>query len=191
MEATTKQAHQEVAAARKALGHELDELRLATRSAVDIPAKVKRNPVKTVGLLGGAGFLAVGGPKRVIQAIERRVRPAKKDRLKGILPKDIEKLVDKTASNAEDVRQRLEQDFYDWMSKKRPQQAPATARQSFWKTYDSFLGPLGALGAKAMAEKLFAADTKRTKPGGERERPGSVSPADSIATTVGKKVSGS
>ncbi len=189
MAATTKQANQEVVAARKALGHELDELRGAARSAVDIPAKVKANPVKTMGLIGGAGFLAVGGPKRIIQAMERRVRPTKKDRLKGILPKDVEKLVDKTASNAEEVRQRLEQDFYDWMSKKRPQQAPAGARQSFWKTYDSFLGPLGALGAKAMAEKLFAADKKRDPASSHQERAGSVSPADSVATTVGKKFS--
>ncbi len=189
MAATTKQAHQEVVAARKQLGHELDELRVATRSAVDIPAKIKRNPVQTVGLIGGAGFLAVGGPKRVLQAAGRRLRPTRKDRFKGILPKDVEKLVDRTASNAEEVRQRLEQDFYDWMSKKRPQQAPANARQSLWKTYDSFLGPLGALGAKAMAEKLFAADAKRRKPSGEQERPGSVSPADSVATSIGKKLS--
>lgn len=189
MAATAKQANQEVVAARKALGHELDELRLATRSAVDIPAKVKRNPVKTMSLIGGVGFLAVGGPKRVIQAVERRVRPTKKDRLKGILPKDVEKLVDKTSSNADEVRQRLEQDFYDWMSKKRPQQAPAGARQSFWKTYDSFLGPLGALGAKAMAEKLFAADAKSDAPSEDQERPVRVSPADRVATTIGKKLS--
>lgn len=188
MAATTKQAHEEVVAARKALGHELDELRGATRSAVDIPAKVKRNPVKTVGLLGGAGFLAVGGPKRILQAMERRVRPAKRDRLKGILPKDVEKLVDKTATNAEEVRQRLEQDFYDWMSKKRPQQAPANARQSFWKTYDSFLGPLGALGAKAMAEKLFAADKMRGA-SAEQEGTGSTSRADMLAARAGKKLS--
>ncbi len=190
MAATTKQAHQEVVAARRQLGHELDELRVATRSAVDIPAKIKRNPVQTVGLIGGAGFLAVGGPKRVLQAVGRRVRPTKKDRFKGILPKDVEKLVDRTASNAEEVRQRLEQDFYDWMSKKRPQQAPANARQSFWKTYDSFLGPLGALGTKALAERLFAADAKRTTASGEQERPGSTSTADRIATSVGKKLSG-
>ncbi len=189
MATTTKQAHQEVVAARKALGHELDELRVATRSAVDIPAKVKRNPVKTMSLIGGAGFLAVGGPKRVIQAMEHRIRPTKKDRLKGILPKDVEKLVDKTASNADEVRQRLEQDFYDWMSKKRPQQAPANARQSFWKTYDSFLGPLGALGAKAMVEKLFAAEKERTAVSKQQDRPGSVSPAHQVATSLGKKLS--
>jgi len=121
--------------------------------------------------------------------MEHRIRPTKKDRLKGILPKDVEKLVDKTASNAEEVRQRLEQDFYDWMSKKRPQQAPANARQSFWKTYDSFLGPLGALGAKAMVEKLFAAEKKRAVSDSQEERPGSTSPADMVATRVGKKLS--
>ncbi len=190
MATSTKQAYEQVVAARRQLGHEMDELRLATRSAVDIPAKVKRNPVQTIGLIGGAGFLAVGGPKRVLKAIEHRVRPTKKDRLKGILPKDVEKVVGKHAANAEEVRQRLEQDFYDWMSKKRPQQAPATGRRSFWKTYDALIGPLGALGAKSLVERLLAPDPKRPASPG-KDKPGDVTAADLATAEVGKKISGS
>lgn len=189
MEATTKQAHDQVVAARRQLGHELDELRLATRSAADIPAKVRKNPVQTVGLIGGAGFLAVGGPKRVLRAIEHRVRPRKKDRLKGILPKEVEKVIDRTAADADEVRQRLEQDFFDWMSKKRPQQAPANARQSFWKTYDSLIGPLGALGAKSLIERLFASDPDRPA-ATDKDRPGTVSAADVVTAKVGDKLAG-
>lgn len=190
MEATTKQAHDQVVAARRQLGTELDELRLATRSAVDIPAKVKKNPVQTVGLIGGAGFLAVGGPKRVIRAIEHRVRPRKKDRLKGILPKEVEKVIDRTAADADEVRQRLEQDFFEWMSKKRPQGAPSNARQSFWRTYDSLIGPLGALGAKSLIQRLFTPDPERPTAGG-KDRPGSVSATDIAAVKVGDKMAGS
>lgn len=189
MAAPTKQAHQQVVAARRQLGHELDELRLATRSAVDIPAKVRRNPVQTAGLIGGVGFLALGGPKRILRAIEHRVRPAKTDRLKGILPKDVEKLIDRSASNADEVRQRLEQDFFDWMSKKRPQQAPANARQSFWKTYDVLIGPLAALGTKSLIERLFAPHPDRPTPCDEQ--PGDASPADPATAKIGEKLTGS
>ncbi|MBA2490118.1 MAG: hypothetical protein H0V36_12510 [Chloroflexi bacterium] len=200
MAASTKQAQQGVVAARRQLGHELDEMRLATRSAVDIPAKVRKHPVETIGLIGGAGFLALGGPKRIIQAIEHRVRPTRKDRLKGILPKDIERMVDKTGQNAEQVRQRLEQDFFDWMAKRRPQQAPANARQSLWKTYDSFIGPLGALGAKSLIERLLAADPKRGSgasgsaasgsAASAQDRPEAVSSADMVTARIAKKISG-
>ena len=191
MATPTKQAHEQVVAARRQLGRELDELRVAGRSAVDIPAKVRRNPVRTVGLMGGAGFLAVGGPKRVLRAVERRVRPTREQKLKGILPKDIERIIDRTAENAEQVKVRLEQDFYDWMDKKRPQQAaPSTGRQSFWKTYDAFVGPLGALGAKALAERLLAAEPRR-KPGGGTEKPGDVTLTDLATAEVGKKITGS
>ena len=41
---TTSQARQDVARARTALSTEVDELDLAVRSAVDIPAKIRRNP---------------------------------------------------------------------------------------------------------------------------------------------------
>jgi ElaB/YqjD/DUF883 family membrane-anchored ribosome-binding protein len=189
MAASTKQAHEQVVAARRQLRHELDELRSAGRSAVDIPAKVRRNPVKTIGLAGGAGFLAVGGPKRILRAVERRVRPTRQDRLKGILPKDVERIIDRTAENAEQVRQRLEQDFHDWMSKKRPQVAPSGARQSFWKTYDALVGPIGALAAKSLAGRLFAAEPKR-RPDGNVEKPGDVTMDDLATAEVGKKIAG-
>jgi hypothetical protein len=141
--------------------------------------------------MGGAGFLAVGGPKRVLRAVERRVRPTREQKLKGILPKDIERIIDRTAENAEQVKVRLEQDFYDWMDKKRPRQAaPSTGRQSFWKTYDAFVGPLGALGAKALAERLLAAEPRR-KPGGGTEKPGDLTLADLATAEVGKKITGS
>jgi hypothetical protein len=119
--------------------------------------------------------------------VERRLRPKKKDRLKGVLPKEVERIVERTGQNAEEVRQRLEQDFYDWMQKKRPQQAPGNARQSFWKTWDAFVGPLAALGTKSLAERLFAADPKRNQDAGER--PGGVTVADSATAKIGRRVS--
>ena len=53
----------ELTAARTTLSGSLDELTDAAKSAVDIPAKVRRNPGKTLALAGGAGFLIAGGPQ--------------------------------------------------------------------------------------------------------------------------------
>ena len=49
----------ELEAARIGLAESLDTLGDATRSALDVPAKIKRNPVKTAALVGGTGFLLV------------------------------------------------------------------------------------------------------------------------------------
>ena len=56
----TRTAREEVLAARAALSSEVDELGSAARSAVDIPAKVRRNPAQTAGLAAGAAFFALG-----------------------------------------------------------------------------------------------------------------------------------
>ena len=54
-------ARAQVLAAREALADELERLEASARTAVDVPAKVRRNPGKAVGVAAGAGFLLVGG----------------------------------------------------------------------------------------------------------------------------------
>ena len=71
----------------------MDELTASARSAVDIPAKVRKYPVQTAALAGGAGFLVLGGPRRLLRGVMGRVRPAKKDPYDGLLPDQIAKAV--------------------------------------------------------------------------------------------------
>ena len=158
---STRDARQKVVRAREGFGEEVAELALATRSAVDIPAKVRRHPVRTAGIAGGAVFLAANGPKRVLRAVERRVAPRRSDKFKGILPKEIEKALDRLGDQGMDARERLEAEFADWVSKRSTKQAPSNARQSFWKTYDAVIGPLAALGVKRLLDRLFAAEPDR------------------------------
>ena len=158
---STRDARQKVVRAREGFGEEVDELALATRSAVDIPAKVKQHPVRTAGIAGGAVFLAANGPKRVIRAVENRVRPTKTSKYKGMFPKPIEKALDRMGDQGVDARERLESEFADWVSKRSTKSAPSNARQSFWKTYDAVIGPLAALGVKRLLDKLFAAEPDR------------------------------
>ena len=71
----TAEARQRVADARRGASSELDTLGSSTRAALDFPAKVRRHPVETVGVLGGLAFLVLGGPRRVAKSTERRFFP--------------------------------------------------------------------------------------------------------------------
>ena len=181
----TRAAQERVIAARGALASEVDELGVPVRSAVDLPAKARRNPARTAGLAGGAAFLALGGPKRVLKAVERRVAPKRSQRLKGILPKEVDRALDRLGGDASKVRENLEADFYDWMNKRRSKDAPSSARQSFWKTYDALLGPVAALGAKRLVQRLFAPEPDAAA---KADREGS-SYADIVTAKAGQKVS--
>ena len=156
---STAEARQELERARRRADAELDELGAATRSALDIPAKIRRNPLKVAGLAGGAAFLALGGPKRVIRATEKRVFPGRKEKLESILPKEVARTVDKLGGDAAAVRANLERDFMHYLERKHPEEAP-NARRSFWRTYDILAGSLGTLAARAMAKRLFEAQAE-------------------------------
>jgi hypothetical protein len=159
---TTADARQEVINARQAAESELNELGAAARAAIDIPAKARRNPVRVAGLAGGAAFLALGGPKRVVKAAERRLFPARREKLERVLPKDVARAVDRLGVNAEQVRDTLERDFRHYLERKHPEETP-TARRSFWRTYDVMVGSLGAIAARTLAKRLFEAPPERER----------------------------
>lgn len=162
MAESTDEARQEVVDARQALAAEADELGAAARAALDIPAKVKRNPLQAAGLAAGAVFLGVGGPKRVLKAVEKRVAPSRQQRVKSVLPKEVERVVERLGTDADAVRGQLERDFVTYLKREHPE-VPVGGRSSFWRTYDMFIGTLGALAARELAKKLFAAPADRAR----------------------------
>jgi hypothetical protein len=164
----------EVAAARKgvldaraAFEADLDSLSGATRTAMDIPAKIRKDPVKTVALAGGAGFLLLGGPRRVIGAVTSRVLPKRKDPYAGLLPKDIERILrDTGAADVPGVRDALARDFAEYLrAKGKAEQDRPSASTSLWRTYDAVVGPMGTVAARLLVERLFAAGRTRSKGG--------------------------
>jgi len=158
------QARKQVLAARGVLEEDLDGLSEATRSALDIPAKVRRNPVKSVALAGGAGFLLLGGPRRVVRAAVSRVFPTRRDPYDGLLPDEVERILKRSGAYDEPgVREALEADFADYLRRKGREAPPPNATTSLWRTYDALLGPLGTVGARLLVERLFAADKSRGK----------------------------
>ncbi len=156
MARTTQEARQAIVRARADLIIEADELGSAVRSAVDVPAKVRRHPVETAGLAGGAVFLAVGGPKRVIRAAQRRLFPRTLPKYKGTLPREIERALSRAGVREDEVKARIEKDFQSYMEKKGSGKVSGTREASFWKTYDTLAGPLGKMAARQLASKLFA-----------------------------------
>ena len=131
-------ALEELEAARAALSSSLDELTSATQSALDVPAKIRRNPVKTAALIGGTGFLLVGGPRRVVRSLGRRVLPQPRpDPNAGILPAEIEKVLKDTGvARDPEVRRALNRDFADYLRQKGKYGPEPNAAASFWRTFD-------------------------------------------------------
>ena len=140
---------------------ELDNLNTSVRAAVDIPAKIKRNPVPTLGAAGGAAFLLLGGPKRVAQSLEKHLFPKRYARPPKVLPRDVEKTLDRLPEEDRDlVRAHLERDFAAYL---RDQHAkdPPNARTAAWKTYDLLLGTVGARIARELVKQLFEVPPER------------------------------
>ena len=59
MGARTSAARAEVVAAREALGEEAVRLEASARAAVDIPARIRREPLKMAGAASGAAAVRV------------------------------------------------------------------------------------------------------------------------------------
>lgn len=171
--AAIAKAHQDLLLARRGVAGEFDGLTDSIREAVDIPAKVKRDPLKAAVLAGGAGFLLLGGPKKVLRGIGRVMPRRERDPYAGLLPDEIEKVLKDTGLARDPrVRQALDRDFAEYLRRKGKAQPLPNARASLWRTYDTVVGPLGTIGAKKLVEQLFATEPWK----GTDDRPGSGAP---------------
>jgi hypothetical protein len=160
--AEVKMAMAEVEASRSGFAESLDELTSATQSALDIPAKIRRNPVRTAALVGGTGFLLAGGPRRVVRYVGRRVFPRRPDPHAGILPPEIEQVLkDSGVARDPEVRRALNKDFADYLRRKGRYGPEPSAATSFWRTFDKVVGPLGTAGARVMVQRLMEAEQER------------------------------
>ncbi|HEX5465776.1 MAG TPA: hypothetical protein VFW92_03770 [Candidatus Limnocylindrales bacterium] len=168
-------ARAQVAGAREAFGAEIDELDSAARSAFDVKAKIKESPAKAAGLVGGAAFLAAGGPKRVLRGVVHRVRgtPAPK----SLLPKEIQRTVDGLGPDAAAVRARLEREFAAYLDAQRKGgKLPGGPAGSAWKLFDALAAPIGAQAARRLIERFLAADPDRPPADGVAEGPAGPKP---------------
>jgi hypothetical protein len=149
----TDAARDRVLAARAALGDELDALEASARAAIDIPGKIRRSPAKAAAVAGSAGFIVLGGPKRLFRAAKRAVRGPSAPLPKRMLPDEIEKTLLELGDDGEAVRGTLERDFAAYAkqaSKERAGLAPLLAT--------TVAKPLLNRAVKAAGEWFFRTD---------------------------------
>ena len=118
----------EIQAARQALDDERARLGSAARSAVDVRQKVRRNPGKTAGLVGGAAFLAAGGPRRLLRGVRRRVFGAPEPLPASLLPEQVERAVRALGDDGAKVRGALEREFAEYLATTRGKRRSAVRR---------------------------------------------------------------
>lgn len=106
---------------RTALDDEIDRLEASARAAVDLPAKIRRNPTRTVGLAAGAGFVLLGGPRRVLRGARNAVFGKPDPLPRSLLPKEIDKAVSELGTDGGRVRGTIEREFAAYLRAKAPE----------------------------------------------------------------------
>ena len=152
MATETAAARDRVLAARAALDEELEALEAEVRAAVDIPAKVRRSPAKAAAIVGSAGFVVLGGPKRLFGVARRAVRGPSAELPKRMLPDEIEKALGKLGDDGDKVRGALERVFAAYAREAAKDRAIAPLLAT------AVARPLVIRAAKAAAEWLFRSD---------------------------------
>jgi hypothetical protein len=97
MGATLDETRVELAAQRARMRETADRLEGATRRAVDLRAKVRENPAKTVALAAGVAFFLLGGPRRTVALLRDLNRSEDAERAYAGLPASLRALVDASA----------------------------------------------------------------------------------------------
>lgn len=151
MATETDAARDRVLAARAALGDELEALEASARAAVDIPAKVRRSPAKAAALAGSAGFVVLGGPRRLIGRARRAVFGPTAELPKRMLPDEIEKTLKKLGDDGDKVRGAIERDFAAYAKE-------AEKDRGLGALASAAARPLVMRGARAAAEWVFRTD---------------------------------
>jgi hypothetical protein len=150
----TDAARQRVLAAREGLATELDRLEASARAAADIPAKVRRSPAKAAGIAAGAGFLVLGGPKRLFKRAKAAVVGPEPPLPERMLPDDIEKVLKKLGPDGERVRGTIERDFADYVEQAQKKRGPAVQEALI----GAVTGPLLQRGLKTAANWFARTD---------------------------------
>jgi len=144
-------ARAEVLASRDAFSVELARLEAAGRAAVDIKAKVKRNPARTAGLVAGAGFMAVGGPGRVARGLGRVIRGKKDPLPPSLLPKDVDAALRAMGDDGARVRGALEREFANYLEQRKPDRG----RRPLRTVAETVASGMVAQGGQALLKRLM------------------------------------
>jgi hypothetical protein len=156
--APTDAARAEVLAAREGLLEEVARLEASTRAAVDIPARIRRQPAKVGGAAAGAAFLLLGGPKRILHGLRKAVFGPDAGLPKSMLPDEVEKTLRMMGSDGDRVRGTLEREFTRYLAKTAPDRKDRDLVGMASGLVANLLKPASVRAGKAFAERLFDPD---------------------------------
>ena len=132
MAAEADAARERVLAARTELATEVERLQASARAAVDLPAKVRRHPAQVAAAVGGVGFLALGGPRRLFRRAKSAIVGPDQPLPESMLPEEIEKALKKLGTDGERVRGTLERDFADYLKVTQKRRGPALGQTIYY-----------------------------------------------------------
>ena len=153
-------ARAQVLAARADLGGELERLEASARAAVDVPAKVRRNPAKTAGVAAGAGFLLVGGPQKLFRRAKRVVLGPTEPLPKSMLPKEIDRVLRDLGSDGDKVRGTIEREFAVYLEQTAPQRKGRDLGAVTAIMLSALARPLIQRFGKQLIDQIFATEPK-------------------------------
>jgi hypothetical protein len=148
-----------VLAARGVVGEEVIRLEASARAAVDIPAKVKRNPVKAAGIAAGAGFLLVGGPAKVFRRAKRAVLGPPEPLPPSMLPEEVDKALRKLGGDGDRVRGLLEREFATYLEETAPRRNQRDLKAAMALMVLPIVRPLALRLGRQLVEQVFAPGT--------------------------------
>jgi hypothetical protein len=135
---------------------EVDRLEAAGRAAVDIPAKIRRDPLKTAGVAAGAAFLVTGGPGRVLRRVKRAIRGPEADLPKSMLPDEVDKALRKLGSDGDKVRGTLEKEFARYLDEHAPERRERDLGAVTALLLTNLAKPLSQRAGRRLVEQLFS-----------------------------------
>jgi len=151
-------ARDEVLAARQGLEDEVVRLEASARAAVDIPARLRRQPGKVLGAAGGAAFLLLGGPKRAIRRVRRAIFGRDADLPKSMLPDEVEKTLRKMGSDGDRIRGTLEREFLKYLDATAADRRDRDLLGTASSLLSNVLKPASVRAGRVFAERLFDPD---------------------------------
>ena len=155
MGARTDAARAEVVARRQLLLDEVVRLEAAGRSAIDIPAKIRRSPAKVAALAAGTAFMVIGGPKKGYRAIRRIFLGPRANLPKSMLPAQVDKALRSLGDDGNVVRGVLEREFVGYLEKNKQTRESRALRGTFSELGGNLLRPATAEIGKRLASELF------------------------------------
>ena len=151
----TDAALAQVVAARADLDAELDRMEAAARAAVDIPAKVRREPVKAAGIAAGTAFLVLGGPKRLFRRAKRAIRGEDEPLPSELLPDEINKVLRKLGSDGKKVQLTLDKEFARYLDERAKERKKEGALAAVVALGTTALRPVALRTGRQLVERML------------------------------------